>query len=202
MIRKTWGHFYSGNFDLEYFLDNLYVHRKLFKEITDQKPKSILEVGCGTGLMSIFLSMLGYEITALEGDDKVIKKAKDLSKKFNGKVKFIKGDAFKLPFKTNEFDVAFHQGLLEHFSDEEIYRLIDEQLRVSKTVIFSVPNNNYPQKDFGNERLLSKDHWDNFLKKNYKLVNSYNYHPFMKSALKGRLNIRSRQTMYLAVVSK
>lgn len=198
---KKWEKFYSKSYDLDYLIRNVSCHREMFDLIYEENPKKILEVGIGTGSMSIFLSFLGFEVTALDNNNKVISKAKQLSKKLNGKVNFILGDAFKLDFKDKSFDVIFHQGLLEHFSDRQIFELLDEQLRVGNRVVLSVPNNLYKQKDFGNERLLSKAYWDNLLSKRYKLLNSFTYNPEHRKILKDRLIYRVDNTMYLAKIS-
>jgi hypothetical protein len=48
---------------------------------------------------------------------------------------------------------------MEHFSDEEIAGLLREQLRVSRSVVFSVPSDRYPRQDMGNERLMEPSRW-------------------------------------------
>lgn len=199
---NQWGYFYSKSYDLDYLIQNTACHREMFDLIFEENPKKVLEVGIGTGSMSIFLSYLGFDVTALDNDKQVLSKAKKLANKLNGKVKFLLGDAFKIPFKDNSFDVVFHQGLLEHFSDEEIYHLLDEQLRIGRIVILSVPNNLYKQKDFGNERLLSNEYWDNLLKSRYALLNSFSYNPEHKKVFKGRLIYKIDNTMYLAKLGR
>ncbi|GAI49981.1 unnamed protein product, partial [marine sediment metagenome] len=47
----------------------------------------------------------------------------------------------------------------EHFDDANIGKLLREQLRVARMVIFSVPTLWYPRRDFGNERLMEKEDW-------------------------------------------
>lgn len=126
--------------------------------------------------MAIFLSWLGYSVTSVDIDPKVIDKARAEAARFNGRVDWTVADAFRLPFPDQSFDLAFHQGLFEHFSNEQIWQMLDEQLRVAKKVIFSVPNQYYPKKDFGNERLMSKKQWDNLLSR-YRVVKSTNYSP-------------------------
>ena len=200
-MTKNWASFYSKSFDLEFLIRNTYVHLEMFKSIYDQHPRKLLEVGVGSGSMSIFWSYLGLKLFALDNDLKVLEKAKQLSKSLNGNVNFVYGDAFKLPFKDNFFDVIFHQGLLEHFSDEEIIRLLNEQLKVGKAVVFSVPNNFYKEKDFGNERLLTKDYWDKLLKQNFNLIESKNYNPVRKKLFK-KIPYRVVKTMYFAKITK
>ena len=156
---KSWGEFYNQETSLKSFLGNFYSH-EYFQEIINRNPRKILEIGSGTGVMSIFLSHLGYDVTSIDNSNDVLKLAAENQKKFNGNVNFIFADGFNLPFEDNSFGICTHQGLFEHFNNEDIKKLTDEQLRVcTKAVIISVPNKNYPEKDVGNERLISSKAW-------------------------------------------
>lgn len=169
-----WSDYYQKEITADLFIRNLYGQREFLNTIIESKTRKILEVGAGTGTMSVFLSNLGFEVTTLDNDSKILEIAQQVKDKFNGQNYLQKGDAFKLPFADNSFDLVFHQGLLEHFKDDDIHRLLTEHLRVAPIVIFSVPNNFYPQKDVGDERLLGKSTWENILKP-YKIVMSCNY---------------------------
>lgn len=162
---KTWEEYYSTDMNLQEYLGNLRPHSTLFEEIILEKPSKLLEMGVGTGSMSIFLSHLGFTVIGADNNEKVINKASKLSEKLNGKVEFVKADAYNLvdKFGTDYFDIIFSQGFFEHFDDEEIVKLINEQLKVGKVVFISVPSNFYPRKDLGNERLLSVDEWKEIL---------------------------------------
>jgi len=169
-----WNELYKGKFKFRFFLQVIFVHAYLFYNILKYKPKRALEVGCGTARMTFFLSFFVKDVVALDKDPQLIKQGMNFSRKFKRKkIKFICGDAFDLPFKDNLFDVVFSQGLLEHFSDKNIHKLIDEQIRVARYVIFSVPNKNYPKMDFGNERLMSKEKWESILVGNYLILSKY-----------------------------
>jgi len=175
MPKKNWDHYYSSiQGDIKTYIGELVTHRKFIETITDCNPRTVLEVGCGTGRTSIFLSHLGVSTTALDRDAGVIETAKRMNAALNGAVEFVEGNAFELPFEDSSFDVAFHQGVLEHFNDEQIVQIINEQLRIARTVVFSVPSNHYPQKDFGDERLLSKKSWEKILSP-FKIIKSSNY---------------------------
>ena len=54
---------------------------------------------------------------------------------------------------------AFHRVFFEHFTDDDIRKLLKEQLRVSRKALFSVPSLWYPRQDFGDERLMKKEDW-------------------------------------------
>ncbi len=70
-------------------------------------------------------------------------------------------DMFSIDFPDDSVDCIFHQGLLEHFSDDEIIASLKEQGRVSELVIFDVPNDRRLKKiqEFGNERFISVSKW-------------------------------------------
>ncbi len=162
---KSWEEYYSTDLNLHEYLRNLSGHSTLFEEIIHESPSKLLEIGVGTGSMSIFLSHLGFRVIGADNNKKVINEASKLSEKLNGHVEFVKADAYNLvdKFGTDYFDIIFSQGFFEHFDDKEIKKLINEQLKVGKVVFISVPSNFYPKKDLGNERLLSVDEWKKIL---------------------------------------
>ena len=201
-MAKNWNSFYKKGCDLEFFIQNITCHMELFKSIVAEKPQKILEVGTGTGSMSVFLSFLGFDVVSLDNNPQVLCHTKGWTEEIDSKVKFVLGNAFKIPFADNSFDVVFHQGLLEHFTDEEIIKLLDEQLRVGKIVILSVPNNFYPKKDLGNERLMPQEYWQKLLEKYYKILENKEYNPDVKTLLGGRIIYRAKNTMYLAKCTK
>ena len=146
---------------LERLINDIWEHKSFLVEIisTVQKSKAILEVGSGSGALSVFLSHLGYKIISIDRDEGVLNIARQNSAYLNGKVIFQIADAYNLPFNNDSFDLCFSQGFFEHFDDEGIIKLIQEQLRVAKVIIFSVPTFWYPIQDFGDERLMKKEEW-------------------------------------------
>lgn len=183
MELKTWTEYYKDGSNLKDFLGNYYSY-EFFEEMIKRKPKKILEIGSGTGVMGILLDHLGFKVTSIDTEEGVVKIAKENNKKFNGKVDFKQGDGFNLKFKNNSFDISFSQGLYEHLSNREIKRITDEQLRVCKDAIFvSVPNKNYGIKDVGNERLMHTKDWFRLLKKMYpnKKMRTVDYQYFLRT---------------------
>lgn len=182
--RETWQGIYAGSYDLSAYLAHLARHSRFIASILADQPERLLEVGTGSGTMSIFLSSLGHDVTSIDNDQAVLSVAGKTSKAFRGNVRFELADAFNLPYGEGDFDVAFSQGLLEHFSDEEIVRMLGEQFRVARAVVFSVPNNFYGQKDVGNERLLTKERWEQIVSC-FHVAESENYY-----------YVRSRRHLY------
>ncbi|MBD3295925.1 MAG: methyltransferase domain-containing protein [Candidatus Omnitrophica bacterium] len=193
--RKEWKDFYQRPAGISEYLENLSVQREFLEEISSRQSGKVLEVGCGSGTMSVFLSHLGFKAIAIDRDEEVLERARRASKDLNGEVDFIRADAFKLPFADKEFDIAFSQGVLEHFDDEDIVKLLKEQCRVAGCVFLSVPNNFYNHRDFGDERLLSKAEWEKILS-GFNIAKSKDYYH-----IRARRNfLIERAVMYMAEI--
>jgi hypothetical protein len=71
----------------------------------------------------------------------------------------LEADLFDLASLNRRWDVAFSQGVLEHFSDEQIRELAQQSLAVAPVFVFSVPGRWYKVRDFGDERLMEPAQW-------------------------------------------
>lgn len=137
----------------------------------------ILEAGCGLGRTAISLSLNGFKVTAIDNDKDVLKIAKINCFNYGKSVKLWLLDIFELGkhFRSKQFDVVTHGGVLEHFSDNQIKLLLDEQLKVAPIIIFSVPikskrNNIYFKHDqMGHRHLWTKSQWIDFISNYYKI---------------------------------
>ncbi len=106
----------------------------------DLEGKRVLEVGAGSGRDSFDLSALGAEVYTLDYAPSSLKLIQNINQESRAKTIPVGGDAFALPFDDNTFDLVFHQGLIEHFREEE--GIIEENARVLKPggyVIIDVP---------------------------------------------------------------
>jgi demethylmenaquinone methyltransferase/2-methoxy-6-polyprenyl-1,4-benzoquinol methylase len=75
------------------------------------KPRRILDIGCGTGDLTINIARLaakGTEITGLDYSPPMLEKARQKAEKagVSQQVRFIEGEASHLPFPDASFDVA------------------------------------------------------------------------------------------------
>jgi 2-polyprenyl-3-methyl-5-hydroxy-6-metoxy-1,4-benzoquinol methylase len=146
-------------------------NRRLIELVIQDTPTNgrVLEVGCGTALLSLILADRGFEVTALDISKEVVDYAQKRSCLNKIKLKFVQGDSFNLSslFEDRFFDTVCHSGVMEHFSDADIVRGLSEQRRVSKKVIFSVPNGRVKSAPnlFGDERFLDQEKWMGLIKK-------------------------------------
>ncbi|MCP5006040.1 MAG: class I SAM-dependent methyltransferase [Planctomycetes bacterium] len=154
--------------------------RRLIEILIDTIPGDgrVLEAGCGTALLSLLLADYGFDVTALDLTDEIIDYAKKRICVDNVKLKIMKGDIFRLSslFEERYFDVVCNSGVMEHFQDEDIVRGLVEQKKVSKKVIFNVPNNRnvLTEGHFGDERFLCNRKWVSLIKNaGFKSVRVY-----------------------------
>ncbi len=115
------------------------VHGKLIEIIKKYTPgKKILEVGFGSGGDLLELSKSGFDCIGIESSRVAYQRAR---KNLPRNITIIFGDALKMPFKDEEFDAVYHQGVMEHFKDPR--KFISQQWRVLKkggVVIIDVPH--------------------------------------------------------------
>jgi ubiquinone/menaquinone biosynthesis C-methylase UbiE len=169
----SWSAYYENATNtswLDMIASAIYNERYL-AQIIETKPYSILEVGTARGLHAITLSYIVPKVVGIDANKNLIKIANFLNAKFKGKAQFSRMNAFNTCFTENSFDLCCSQGFFEHFSDTDILSLLEEQLRVARMVVFSVPSYYYPKRNVGNERLMKLQKWK-------KLMNRYQVEGF------------------------
>ena len=77
----------------------------------------------------------------------------------------ILADAKRLPDSKDlkDLDVIHSHGVLEHFEDRHIARILHQQCVRAKHVIHYVPSHKYVEPSFGDERLMSAADWKDIL---------------------------------------
>jgi ubiquinone/menaquinone biosynthesis C-methylase UbiE len=127
--KKHWDDFWAESGDLD--LKEVYANDDRIVEnlspVLDLAGKRVLEVGAGTGRDSETLSRLGAEAWTLDYSEQSLRL---MAGHLERPVRIVCGDAFALPLASDSFDVVFHQGLLEHFTNPE--DILAENLRILK----------------------------------------------------------------------
>ena len=101
--------------------------RRVITSIIAPKPgMKILDIAAGTGSSSRPLVDKGAEVTALDFSHGMIEQGRKQNKNIN----FVQGDALKLPFEDNSFDVTTISFGLRNTSNTE--KALKEALRVTK----------------------------------------------------------------------
>src|SRR3989344_8317006 len=93
---------------------NSFEQNKLLPLLGDIKDIKILDIGAGTGRLSVLLANRGARVTALDVSPKMLEKIK---KAKNQEIKIVIGDAENLPFADNTFDIVVAAFLIVHLKD-------------------------------------------------------------------------------------
>ena len=106
------------------------VWKKILKEKIEGNDKScVLDVGTGTGFLSIMLTEMGFNVVGLDISREMLRKAREKAKEMH--IEFVQGDAENLPFKTESFDAVVNRAVLWTLPDPE--RALAEWKRVLKS---------------------------------------------------------------------
>lgn len=88
----------------------------------------IADIGCGAGFLSNFLGKKYASVSGLDASESTLEIAK--AKDSTGKVNYIQGDAYCLPFEDSSMDVVCAMDFLEHVDRPD--RIIKECSRILK----------------------------------------------------------------------
>lgn len=105
---------------------NSFEQNKFLPLLGDLKNKKVLDVGAGTGRLSLMLSKAGAQVTAVDVSEAMLKILKNKDKK----IEIIVGDAQSLPFEDAAFDIVTAAFLVVHLKDLSVF--FDEAYRVLK----------------------------------------------------------------------
>lgn len=121
-------------------IEKFFLNNFLSTVVKTTKPlniDSVLDVGCGEGftLARLNKEKIGKSYEGIEYEESAV----ELARKLYPKLTFKQGDVYKLPYKTNSFDLVVCTEVLEHLAEPK--KAYKELLRVSnKYVLISVPN--------------------------------------------------------------
>ena len=106
---------------LELIIDDI---KRNFKTTEDQnKPLSnisILDIGCGGGLMSEPLARLGAKVTGIDAVEKNVKSAQIHAEQNGLEINYLQSTVEELDNK-NKFDVVLNLEVIEHVNNQELF---------------------------------------------------------------------------------
>ena len=127
--RQVWEDFWDNKEDIHAVYSNNDRIINQVKKLDPVKDKWVMEIGAGSGRDGFKLVDMGARVILLDYAQSSLNVLKKLADEYHKPVVLVQGDAFALPFKTGSFQLVYHQGLLEHFTNPqdilaENYRVI------------------------------------------------------------------------------
>jgi len=144
--RDAQRHFYDEECDPEFEIVRPHSCGRLYGYLIEHKfhtglrvlgteifRRSVLEICCGSGMMSEKFARHGARVTGLDFSGSAIARARERARRFGFDARFLIGDAENLAFQDGSFDiVAVHDGL-HHLNDP--FRAIGEMARVARHAV-------------------------------------------------------------------
>jgi len=125
--------FLCGWEHLDIKIDSKSIAEKIIKQMNIRDTDSILEIGCGAGLLS--REFKSYDYTGIDYSEALINKHKQLFPEHN----VIVASANSLPLMDNMFDVVFCPGVFQYLPDiDYALTVIKEMVRVAKKSIMII----------------------------------------------------------------
>jgi hypothetical protein len=150
----NWTRFYQKRVNSTYqeYFEKKY--QPFLKAIVKSQPKLVREEGIGIGSVSKFLRKSSIRSHGFDNNKTMIKLCR---RNVPGVFTYL--DCILNPAFYSEGDLVVTHGVLEHFSDNQIEKIIKRHKEEGIKGIHYVPTDRYTEQSFGDERLLSPFHW-------------------------------------------
>lgn len=90
----------------------------------------LLDVGCSWGRWCAAASRKGYQAVGIDPSLGAVMAARRVMRALGVEARFIVGDARHLPIRTGAIDTVFSYSVIQHFSEEDAKRAVDQIGRV------------------------------------------------------------------------
>lgn len=100
------------------------------KSAQPQAGEKALDLGCGTGIFTIWLAKQGLDVTGIDLSSEMLAKAREKAQRQDLAIHWIQADINRLPFERETFDLVIGNIVLEFVENPE--KVVAEALRVLK----------------------------------------------------------------------
>ncbi|MGD0115310.1 MAG: methyltransferase domain-containing protein [Dehalococcoidia bacterium] len=113
---------------------SFYLHRteravfEAVQRLSGDGTLRLLDVGCGLGMQAARLALHGWKAYGIDASDQMMRLGQYRFYQVHRKVRFARGIAEALPFRSATFDVVMCQGAMDHFAEKDVF--VSEVARV------------------------------------------------------------------------
>jgi ubiquinone/menaquinone biosynthesis C-methylase UbiE len=134
------------DFVLRFIMREQVFKQLLVKQVNPQPTDKILDLGCGTGTLTLMIQKQqpNADLTGLDSDEQVLKIARQKSQQAGfTKVRWEKGMAFSLPYQEGTFETVASCLAIHHLALSDKRKTFKEVFRILK------PGGTFNIADFG-----------------------------------------------------
>ncbi|WP_135820615.1 class I SAM-dependent methyltransferase [Halostella litorea] len=84
----------------------------VLREWAGDDPRRVLDVGCGTGVVSLLLAALGHDVVGVDFAPAMLDRAREKARRANRSVAFLRGDAETLGLAADSVDLVAARHLV------------------------------------------------------------------------------------------
>ncbi|MBN1395085.1 MAG: class I SAM-dependent methyltransferase [Pirellulales bacterium] len=96
------------------------------------RPRTVLEVGCGSGADAILMAQRRLEVTAVECAPIALERARLRAEQHDALLRFVLADAFEFAQKAGQFDMVYDAGLYHYARERKLASYLDMLWRVTR----------------------------------------------------------------------
>lgn len=93
--------------------------KDLFNEVIGLEKRTVLDVGCGTGVITLLLAEMGHQATGIDISKAMLDTASKKAQEQGLSIELVLGDAETLPFDERSFDIVVSRHVLWTLPDPE-----------------------------------------------------------------------------------
>jgi SAM-dependent methyltransferase len=99
--------------------------------LTERRVKSVLDLGCGSGWLAIFLARRGFQVTGLDVAEHAIQLARNWADEEDLEIEFDVGDIADMDYAMGSFDAVVANSIFEHLT----WDLAEHALKRLKSIL-------------------------------------------------------------------
>lgn len=105
--------------------------RRLLEQANIQPGQRVLDLGCGTGTLTLLIKLLnpGADVVGIDGDSQVLAIARAKAARAGLNIILYQGMAYQMPYPNLSFDRVLSSLLIHHLAREDKQRMMVEVYR-------------------------------------------------------------------------
>jgi ubiquinone/menaquinone biosynthesis C-methylase UbiE len=99
---------------------------RIADELRKNGAKKVLDLGCGSGWLAVYLARQGFEVVGVDVSAQAINLANTWASQEDLKISFDVADASQLQYQAGSFDAVVANSIFEHFPIKQAQQLTDK----------------------------------------------------------------------------